>query len=248
MRNLTVPNYHWYDLFLVALLLYLVWLLLRLVHNRLERGSLYGRYQRRVTYWVGVALLLYEPLTILTLVAIFVFINPLPHALLVLVTAALTFGRLRDYVSGRIVLFNPLIRPGKRFSAAGQTGVISRIGKVGLYLQQGEKLRFVNYTDLLAGGFSLSTGQEVGGFYQLNVRGPGGGSKVMDDLSDRLLTAPYLSRDFRPELRPAPAPANGEPGGATHIRARVRLSEERQLTDLLALLEEWGYPTTVAKK
>ena len=62
------------------------------------------------------------------------------------------FSRIRDYLSGRIILFNPLIGVGKRMRTDKSTGVISKISRIGLYLQTGEGLHFVNYTTLLTEG------------------------------------------------------------------------------------------------
>ncbi len=232
--------YTWMDFLLAALLLYGVYALLYMVKERLQKTKRVEGFRAGVYTLIAPFLLLYQPLTILVLAMIFLFINPLIHGTLLLVLAVAGFSRIRDYLSGRIILFNPLIAVGKRMRTDKSTGVISRISRIGLYLQTGEGLHFVNYSTLLTEGYSLITGKDIGGYYQLRLTTPPEQNDALRSLADLLTTTPYLDRGFKPELSYAEKPEK--------ILARLSVREEKHLTELLALLKEWGFPATIAKR
>ena len=241
MESLLIPLFSWTDLVLVALVLYGVYALLYLLRDRLERTKRTEGFRASAFNALAATLLLYEPVAVLILLMIFVFINPAVHGLITLLLIVAGFSRIRDYLSGRIVLFTPLISVGKRMKTDRYTGVISRINRIGLYLQTGEGLHFVNYTTLLTGGYSLITGKDIGGYYQLLLTPPENQDDALRELADRLTTTPYLDRSFRPELAYAEH-------RKSQIQARLSVREEKHLTELLALLGEWGYPATIAQR
>lgn len=236
------PYFNWTNLILVALLLWGVYLLLSYLKRSMQGSALLGRHQRRAMEILSGFLLLYEPLTVLTLTMIFLFINPFTHGIMLMVIILAAFTRIRDYVSGRIIQTSSLLVEGKRMKTAKSTGVISRIGRMGLYLQTGEGLHFVNYSKLLTEGYSLATGKEVGGYYQLHIL-----PKEMEEeesirfLENKFVSTPYLDRSFRPELT-----INEK--NDREIMARIAVREDQHLRELLQLMEEWGYPARIARK
>ena len=241
MEDIVIPRFSWMDLLFAALILYGAYALLFLLRDRLEKYKRPDGFRAGAYNVIAAGLLLYEPIVVLILIMIFVFISPAIHGLIVLLVITAGFSRIRDYLSGRIVLFTPLIAVGKRMKTERYTGVISRIDRIGLYLQTGEGLHFINYTDLLTRGYSLVTGKDIGGYYQLSLTPPADRENALQELSDRLTTTPYLDRSFRPEL------AYADTGG-NRIQARLSVREEKHLTELIALLREWGYPATIAQR
>ena len=241
MSPLLYSYFSWTDLLLAALLLYAIYALLYLLKGRLERTKRVEGFRAGAYRVVAPLLLLYQPITVLVLAMIFVFINPVLHGTILLLVVAAGFSRIRDYLSGRIILFNPLVTVGKRMRTEKSKGVISRISLIGLYLQTGEGLHFINYTTLLTEGYSLITGKDIGGYYQLHLTPPADAEEPLQSLADRLTTTPYLDRSFRPELTYAGREQQ-------RINARLSVREEKHLTELLSLLSEWGYPATIAKR
>ncbi|NJB84967.1 hypothetical protein GGR26_000712 [Lewinella marina] len=233
--------FSWADLILAAAILYGVYALLSLLRDRLERVRRTQGVRARAHRVIATFLLYYEPITVLLLATIFVFINPVLHGVILILLVAAGFGRLRDYLSGRIILGTPLIAVGKRMQADQSTGVISRINRIGLYLQTGEGLHFVNYSTLLTNGYSLITGKDIGGYYQLHLSPTEKRERPLTELMDRLTSTPYLDRGFRPEV------SHPEPG-SPDIQVRLSVREEKHLSELLALLQEWGYPATIAQR
>lgn len=241
MDNLLRPYFSWADLILAAVILYGIYALLSLLRDRLEHNSRTQGIRQGAYNVVAQFLLYYEPLTALLLATIFVFVNPLLHGVILALLVLAGFSRLRDYFSGRIVLGSPLVAVGKRMKADRFTGVISRINRIGLYLQTGEGLHFVNYTTLLTEGYSLITGKDIGGYYQLHLTPADGKSDPLTDLMDRLTTTPYLDRSFRPEVTQPEI-------DAPDIQVRLSVREEKHLSELLRLFQEWGYPATIAQR
>jgi hypothetical protein len=242
MELLLYRPFSWFDLVVAAVLLYGIYALLYLAKERLERSKRVVGVRATAYRIIAPFLLLYQPLTVLILATIFVFINPLVHGLLLLIVATAGFSRIRDYLSGRVILFNPLVTVGKRLRTSTATGVISRISRIGLYLQTAEGLHFINYTTLLTEGYSLITGKNIGGYYQLILTPPPERDHPMRDLLNRLTTTPYLDRSFRPELSPAKG------GESDRIHARISVREEQHLSELLGLIGEWGYTAQVGKR
>lgn len=243
MSELMQPYFTWTNFLLAALSLWGGYWLLLFLRRRMANGVLFGRYQQRITDGISTFLLLYEPLTILLLTLVFFFINPIMHGILLLLLTIGGFGRIRDYLSGRIILATSLVGEGKRMETLKSSGVISRVGRIGLYLQTGDSLRFVNYSSLLTKGYSVTTGEETGGYYQLDiiVEQEEKPTDALTWLADRFVSTPYLERSFKPELKWADERAQ-------RISARVSVREEQHLRELLELMEEWGFKATVARK
>ncbi len=243
MSEFLQVRFGWTDLLFAAILLFVGYLLLQFISQRLKRKPLLGRFTKQVEETLSAILLLYEPISILLLGIILLFINPLPHGILLLLIVTAGFSRLRDYFSGRVLLFKPLVKEGKRMKTGKFTGVITQINRLGLYLQTSEGLHFVNYSGLLTEGYSLVTGKEYGGYYQLNITPPAPEKEAhpFRFLQDKFLTTPYLDRSFRPELFPGDSSEH-------KIKARISVREEKHLRELLSLMAEWGYPATIAKK
>jgi hypothetical protein len=240
MEILLKPYFTYTNLLVEILILWGVYWLLTVLHKRMRKGVIFGKYQQRVTDLLSTFLLLYEPLTILLITIVFIFINPVMHGIILLLLTIAGFNRIRDYLSGRIILATSLVVEGKRLKSPKASGVISRIGRIGVYLQTGDSLSFVNYTNLLTEGYSLGTGQKIGGYYQLNINPPETANPLRE-LAQKFVSAPYLDRSFKPEL-------SFDENSKSLIRARIAVREEEHLRELMELMGEWGFPATIARK
>ncbi len=243
MDNWLIAYFTWTDFLLATLLLWGLYLLLHFVQRRIAKTSLLGKWQEPVQYFVYAFLLLYEPFVVLVLTLIFLFIQPALHSVIVILLLLAGFNRIKDYLSGRIILFTPLIAVGKRLRVGKTEGVIAKIGRIGLYLQTGEGLHFINYSRLMTQGYAVVSGREIGGHYQLLLTAPEDETEILrlSFLQDKFLTTPYLDKNYKPEL----SLTDDQPG---HIHARISVREEQHLNELLALLKEWGYSASIAHK
>lgn len=228
-------TFTWTTFFSIALLLFITFVVLRFLQELLDRSNLFGKYQATAEYYLHRILLVYELLVVLVLGASFILVAPFLHGLIVAALFAGAFPHIRNYICGRVVQFDKGIQVGNRLRFGDYSGTIAGIQRVGLKLRTGKGLRFINYSNLLKDGYLLLAGEEIGGFYRLQIT-PQEGNEIKNTRSkllDILHATPYLDWQQRPIIKSAT--------DSDTLDARVVLREERHLPDLIQLLEEWGY-------
>ncbi len=236
MEPVVIKQFTWINFGMAALLLFLVFLLLQFLHRIVGRALFLGRYQFPLKAGIHRLLLVYEPLVLFILTGIFVFINPALHGFLFLILLLGGFYQLRDYVSGRLVLGTRGLSTGKKLKTNHLQGIITNVGRLGLELQTTDGLHFIPYRQLTARGYTLVSGQEIGGFHQIVLQPKDKDLKKdhVNHLMNLMATTPYVDINYRPELVAVAAP---DPT----IKARILLKEESHLPQLLALIDDWGY-------
>ncbi len=238
-----VAAFTWGDFLFISLCLIASYFLLQFIQKLLENFKLFGRFQNRVRRTLHSISLIYELLVLLVLGGVFLLINPPFHGGILAVLLIGGFTHLRNYISGRIIQFDTSMTRGARLQTAGKQGIISSLDRLGLKLRMNKGLHFINYSQLMEEGYTLQSGEEVGGFYELKINAP-----FVEDrkdyslaLMDLLQTAPYIDGTYKPEI----IVQNEHPNQMT---ARLLVKEENHLKDLLQLIEEWGYSCKIAKK
>ena len=236
MEELRINHISWINFFLLSAALLGGYLLLR------RAGSLWpgleaGRgFRGRIKQAAHFLLAVYEPAAILIAGGAFVLVSPLLHGALLLLLFLAGFSHVRNYVSGRIVRFNGTVSPGSRLQTREVRGIVSRLGNLGLHLKTGDGLFFIAYSRLLADGFTLIAGEEMGGFFLLRISAGEADKKALlspVQLMDLLASAPYVDGRHKPELIPPET-------GNEYLDARVLLREENHLFELIQLMKEWG--------
>ena len=224
MENLFAVHFSWADFFVAAILLWTLFFLLRFIAGFLSKTTFLKRYRIRVIKAIHAILLIYEPLVLLILSSIFVWINPAIHGSIMILLLLVNFNYLKSYITGRIIQLNNALSVGNRLSIQGVQGILSKVGRLGLHLKTSKGLQFFSYTHLFQEGFMMLSGEEIGGFYQLKITP----SESMDKADykerflDLLITAPYLDRNFKPEVR-----QSGE--FPETLNAKVAVKEENHL-------------------
>lgn len=236
METLLLEQFSWGRLFIAGLILLTVYFILQFIRRLLERAAFMGSWQAPAMRFSRYILLIYEPLALVIIGGIFVLINPIFHGLIMGLLFLAGFPHLRNYLAGRVVQFDHHIDRGSRLRSGAFEGVVLEMGRLGLQLQTNEGLHHLTYARLLAEGYTLISGEEIGGFYQLLIRPREADEKVrhLQHLQNLLLTAPYLDWHHKPEL------TSGDTEQQT-IEARVLVREENHLHDLVELIREWGY-------
>lgn len=236
MDNLLQNQYTWGNLFLAGIILVLGYFVLVFLNRMLERAAFLESWQAPAMRMARYALLIYEPLAVIIVGGIFVLINPVFHGLLVGLLFLAGFNHLRNYLAGRVVQFDHHIDRGSRLRSGDFAGVVLELGRLGLQLQTNEGLYHLTYTRLLSEGYTLISGEEIGGFYRLRISPRENTEKVRHQqrLHHLLLTAPYLDWRHKPELTVTDPEQSA-------IDARVLVREESHLHDLVELIREWGY-------
>ncbi len=240
MENFFISQFTWQRLLLVAISLLALFFLLKFLDRILGRFNFLGKYQEIVKNCIHYTLLIYEVLALLILGSVFVLINPQFHGILALIVVVGGFTHIKNYFSGRIVQYDNSINVGKRLKTENVQGIISDMGRLGIKVRTKKGLQFINYSNLVNHGYMLLSGDEVGGFYQLNIK-PNEIDEKIDyhvQLIDLLATTPYLDWNHKPQIIPSKDDTKS-------IQARVVVKEESHLHDLITLINEWGYSCRV---
>lgn len=229
-------SFSWPAFFTLVAFQVALFFLLRLANRLLSRTDNWGKTLGFVKKLVHYILLIYEPLALILIASAFVLINPPFHGLMMAMLLLLAFGHIRNYISGRLLLLNPLFEPGRRMSSGLAKGIITDIGRQGISLQTQDGIQFMRYAHLTSEGFTIDPGDEIGGYFNLEISW-GETLNVNDPVlhfQDLLSTAPYLDRKYKPEM-------NIHLSSEDDFHVKVLLHEENHLYELLSLIKEWGY-------
>ena len=186
--------------------------------------------------------ILYEPIALLIFLALFIVINPLFHGLLGALLVIFSISHIRNYVNGKIIRTYRSIRLGRKLNIGHQDGIITDMGRFGLRIRSDEGLHYIPYNTLVGQGFILSSGENIGGYYKLNITLPEElDTKVSQkELTDMLISSPYIDGTYKPEIIRSTSTKR-----TTKVKLLVR--EESHVYDLMALLEENGYQSEITK-
>lgn len=185
----------------------------------------------------------YEPVAILVLVGVLVFINPFTYGLAALLVGLAGFYHLKNYLGGRMVFLQGIVVPGKKIRIGKLEGTVETLGKMGLRIRSHAGLHFISYEKLLTEGYSLLSGEDVGGFCHLKMapRTEVPKTNHAQRIADLLATAPYINWNHKPQVLP------GENGG-NEVEVKMLLRENQYLDDLKKLINEWGYDCKAINK
>lgn len=220
-----------------------LYFILQAAYRLSQRTSILGRWQGRVIDRIRQTLLIYEPIALFLLVGAFILINPILHGILVAFLLLTGFSHLRNYISGRIILFETPNLRGKRMRTGGVEGIVAQAGRLGLQVETSEGLHSLYYSQIQANGYTLLAGEEIGGVFQLYIERKGEEKKIKNPvhLLDQLATAPYVDWNHKPEMLHTYTEKEG-------VQVRVWVQEESHLYDLLSLIQEWGYLPSLTSK
>ncbi|MCB0636595.1 MAG: hypothetical protein KDC54_08250 [Lewinella sp.] len=245
MRYYFDLTFNWADLLVIGLAL----LLLRMLLQWAYRLIIHSPFLNKVS-WIDGHLLrqlqvIYEPLAVLLLLAVFVLINPVLHGILVAASVLLGFAHCRNYLTGRLMQLDEGLRTGQRLRSGTTEGAITALDRLGLKLRTEQGLHFITYSDLMTDGYLLLSGQEIGGLYHLHFQ-PTKNIKQKDPaqhLLDLLTTTPYIDgTTITPVL--SPKGETPEQGWET----QVLLRDNQYLPDFLQLVKEWGYDSIIIQQ
>ena len=233
---MAIPSFTWINLFMAALVLLLFYGLLKLISSILSRQKLKEDWLHQLRDGIQSLLKIYEVIVILILSSVFIFINPVIHGLILGAVVLFSLSHIRNFVSGRLAQTDENLSIGERIRIGDAKGVIVKMGHLGLQLRTATGLRFVNYTKLFSEGYNLIALEEVGGFYEFEIKPAQVGTKVnhVQQLLDAFLMTPYIDPNRQPEL----LYTDNE---SKTLEARILIREDSHLDDLVQLIHSWGY-------
>ncbi len=243
MDNYTIPHFTWGNFITVAIVLIATYFILRFIKIMLDKADFLGAFQSNVKRIVNSILLVYELIVILILGASFILIHPVFNGLLLGFMAVVAFPHIRKYLSGRIIQFDNVVKIGKRLSFQNKTGQIADTGRLGIKLRTTKGLHFIDYSRLLNEGFTILSGEEVSGLYQLEIahKAPEERKNYRIILHDLLASAPYIDWTQKPQI----VQSNSNPN---QFKASVTVKDDNQLHELISLIQERGFSCKLSKK
>jgi hypothetical protein len=233
-------TFSWPGFFTLVAFQVVLFFVLRMVRRLLNRTSNWGKAMSLIRQFVHYTLLIYEPLAVILIASAFVWINPPFHGFMLGLVLILAFGHLRNYISGRLLLLNPLLAPGRHMSNGSSKGIVTDIGRQGISLQTQDGVHFVRYAQLIGEGFTIDPGEEIGGYFNLKISWQESleAADPILHFQDLLASAPYIDRKFKPEI-------NTHISGDKNFQIKVLFQEENHLYELLSLIREWGYDSQI---
>lgn len=227
----------WWEFLLVALSLAAIYFVLFEIQQLTKHSSFSGRYQNQFRELFRKTFVVFELLAIVTLAGVFVWINPWLHGSMMLFLVIGSWAYLKSYINGRWIHFDNDIVEGIEIQTDNLEGIVAKMGRVKMHLQTSDGLHHLSYNQLLEKGYTLVSGEKIGGFYHLELMPKENMATFSNHrlhLLDLFATAPYVDWHHKPELFQDEAVAN-------QIDAKVLIKEESHLHELIALIKEWGY-------
>lgn len=192
--------------------------------------------QSKVRRAIEVFLLIFEPLAVLVLVAIFVGLKPMVFGPLVIVVILVAFNHLRNYLSRSIVLIDNRISNQSYIHTNQVNGNVSKLGRLSMELQSEEGVHVISYLSLLDHGYTISEGDKVSRLYTLKLKPIDENSKINheDRIIDKLANTPYIDWSTAPTIGWAST-------SEKLFSLRVVLRDRSYIDEVVTLLTEWGY-------
>lgn len=233
--------FSWLSFFKMGLLIGGGYLLLRLIKYLIERFADDRANLVAAKETIRLLLIGYEPLALIILSVVFIFINPPFHGTLWLICILFGFNSIRNYMIGRLFQIDTNIEAGKRVKIGNIKGLITKMSNRGIYIQNSEGLHFMGYSQPFREGYSALSSDEIGGFYTLRItpRVQQNLTQQLNIIEDLLVTVPYLDSYHLPELQEV------HEQGATFVKCSILLKENSYLSDFELLVSEWGYDCDV---
>lgn len=235
-------DYNWTDLILITLALAVGYLLLFFLRKIMVSLNLKDKLKNVLRVILDRTLILYEPVFILIVISILVMIKPAFHGLIIGLVAVFTYNHIRNYVHGRFIMSDRSLKSGRRIKIGNQEGIITDIGRLGLTLRSDEGLHYLPYHILYSKGYVLSSGEKIGGYYHLYVRPDQTREELpsLEHLKDIIIASPYIDTDHTPEIG-----QNISSDGGINVKLLVK--EEDHIQDLIDMLAEQGFTSTISK-
>ena len=192
----------WTDLIWIIVLLaafYILSLLFQyLLRHSYFSNKLEGKLLRN---WMKFRWLI-EPVLIFIIIFVLLLINPILHGLVLAVILVFTYQPIKNYIDGRVFIFNNKIDIGQAINLNKEEGIIQDIRRLGIFLWTDRGSRFIYYSQLLSQEYTFPENKSTGSFHQflLTSKTEQKNPKGVAELEDKFFACPYLDWSFKPEV------------------------------------------------
>ncbi|MEM6771816.1 MAG: hypothetical protein AAF597_14630, partial [Bacteroidota bacterium] len=182
------PNRFFYYLLLLGGIYLLLWVLpvvVRLVVRPGRSREWWLQFLRDVR-------VIYQPVALVLALILLVFVNPLPHALLVAGFVVLGWNPLRNFVGGRLLQATNHLSEGQEIMIGQVNGTIQALEPLNLLLQTEDGTHVIPYRELQKAGFTIRRGARISGMREFLLVPNTESAAKPAFLRDHLFICPYL--------------------------------------------------------
>ena len=242
MERLLDFKVSWIDLWQTVVILTIAFFLLHAIARLLKKVNVFGHYQDFFEKSIRNTLLIFEPLAILIIISYFVLINPLINGGFVAALLVVGGNLVKNYLVGKMLQWNNSFAVGDRIGINKSKGIISRKNRTGLFLKTRKGAHFFTFNQLYNNGFTIFSGEEAGGFYQLKLTPESFDEKIdyKTQLADDLADSPYLNWNYKTEIWHSKE-------STQQFNVKVFVKEEQHLNELLQVIQDWGFNSKIIK-
>jgi len=243
MQEITSNPIGWFTFFIVSILLIVLQQIATYGVRYLRNLMIFGRIRIPVSDFAKKGLVISEPIIFFCILGMFIYINPIINGLGVLLLSAITFLQIRDYLSGRIILYSSTIMNDKKISIGNYSGSVVKIGKMGMHISTPEGILYLNHYRIITEGFILSAGEELGEYCHLLLTSKSAETKTQDvirKLNEMLVTLPFINWKYKPKI-------SGSSQNPGEIEVRMLLHEKVATDEVIRFFVETGYQCVIRK-
>ncbi len=243
MDELINNQISWFTFISVSLLLVILLQVARFSVRYLYNFMIFGRIRIPVSDFAKKGLVILEPIIFICILGLFISINPIVYGLGVLLFSAITFLQIRDYLSGRIILYTSTIMNDKKISTGKFSGSVVKMGKMGMHISTPEGVLYLNHYRIISEGYTLSAGEELGEYCHLLLTSKSTDIKTKDiirKLNEILVTLPFINWKYKPKIS-----GNSQTPG--EIELKMLLHEKVATEEVILFFLETGYHCVIRK-
>ena len=240
LRDILNIDYNWYHFILMVLISTALYVALLFIKRIVENISLSRTPKKRIRNILNWIILYFEPVAVIIALSLFILIRPVFHGLIAGFGLVIGLEHLKNYINGKILNSKGTLERGQVIKVRDVNGVISEKGKLGLRVKSEDGLHYIPYRLLVRSGYILSSGDRIGGLYQLDIQCPAEARYDKNRLLDILISSPYLDLDYRPVVQ--------ESGhDDKFLKAKLSVKEESHIFDLINMLRENDFIAELSK-
>ncbi len=243
MKEIITNSVSWFTFISISLLLIIVLQVATYGVRYLHNLMIFGRIRIPVSDFAKRGLVILEPVIYLCILGLFVSIHPVSHGIGVLACSAITFLQIRDYLSGRIILYTSTIMNDKKIITGNYKGSVVKIGRLGMHISTPEGVLYLNHYRIISEGYTLSAGEELGEYCQLALSSKSTDIKTQDvirKLNELLVTLPFVNWKYKPKIS-----GNSQIPGDIDIK--MLLHEKVATDEVIRFFAEAGYHCVIRK-
>ncbi|MFT4568528.1 MAG: hypothetical protein ACI9FN_003497 [Saprospiraceae bacterium] len=227
--------FSWGHFISISLLLIGVYFFLKLIIRVGLNVGILGKTQERVVSLLKQFLFVFEPLSLVILLSLFVMISPLFHGTILGLILLSNIAQIRNYFMGRMLMLNETITVGSPIKSGSLKGTVVQMDRLGLRIRTLEGVHFLNYQYLIEVGYLISNLDQIGGNYIISIVDERKESKkeLQVELYHLLRSSPFIEpeRKIRIDVKGAENIAN----------VSLAIRNKDHMTDLIEHLKERGF-------